>query len=445
MFLKRIQVPDFRVLKDVDITFEPEFSPRIFPLGSLNGGGKSTLLQLVFVLLSCSADPEKHYFIQNLLEEFEIEKNDSKKLIAKFHITDHNKTVEILFVAAKETHIDSIVRSTNILEKHIRYMFDELELVEEKQEEYHRLDEYINQLESSNYDRYTDLEIEHLENKIVACKTSLKDIHKQYSFKNEKLEKIFSILENINKKHICICNKQDNRFALLCEVKSSRDNIKISDVLSKISRKIYLAAPSTQIFLFASRESRKTLFKSFAKQNWYHTLLDNVRSKLPNFYTYEISTVDFIIEYFKSARDKDFKKAIETGEYGDAYKSIVKDLNSLLGNKKINIDTDLSGVNFKIERNGELKELYPEDLSHGELKRLSIYVWLKYKRIEDSIVLIDEIENALHPDWQYKIISDLAKWGKTNQYILATHSYELCQALTPAHVKELEPKLITEN
>jgi predicted ATP-binding protein involved in virulence len=47
MHLQRIQVPDFRVLKDVDISFEKEFTPRIFPLGSQNGGGKSTLLQLI--------------------------------------------------------------------------------------------------------------------------------------------------------------------------------------------------------------------------------------------------------------------------------------------------------------------------------------------------------------------------------------------------------------
>jgi hypothetical protein len=43
MHLLRIQVPDFRVLKDVDITFEKEFSPRIFPLGSQNGGGKDLI------------------------------------------------------------------------------------------------------------------------------------------------------------------------------------------------------------------------------------------------------------------------------------------------------------------------------------------------------------------------------------------------------------------
>ena len=51
MHLQRVQVPDFRVLKDIDITFEKDFFPRIFPLGSLNGGGKSTLLQLIFILL----------------------------------------------------------------------------------------------------------------------------------------------------------------------------------------------------------------------------------------------------------------------------------------------------------------------------------------------------------------------------------------------------------
>lgn len=49
MKLLRVQVPEFRVLKNVDITFEKEFIPNIFPLGSLNGGGKSTLLQLIFV------------------------------------------------------------------------------------------------------------------------------------------------------------------------------------------------------------------------------------------------------------------------------------------------------------------------------------------------------------------------------------------------------------
>lgn len=78
MHLLRVQVPDFRGLKDIDITFEKEFVPRIFPLGSQNGGGKSTLLQLIFVLLHCSVDEEKKPFLQDLLQGFKINEGDEK-------------------------------------------------------------------------------------------------------------------------------------------------------------------------------------------------------------------------------------------------------------------------------------------------------------------------------------------------------------------------------
>ena len=82
MHLQRIQVPDFRVLKDVDITFEKEFVPSIFPLGSLNGGGKSTLLQLIFVLLHCSNDPDKIIFLKNIINGFKIHRNSEKRVLS---------------------------------------------------------------------------------------------------------------------------------------------------------------------------------------------------------------------------------------------------------------------------------------------------------------------------------------------------------------------------
>ena len=98
MKLQRVQVPDFRVLKNVDISFEKDFVPNIFPLGSQNGGGKSTLLQLIFVLLHCSGDSEKHEFIKNLLYGFEIDENSQKRVLAKFDIWDGEKTVNLEFV-----------------------------------------------------------------------------------------------------------------------------------------------------------------------------------------------------------------------------------------------------------------------------------------------------------------------------------------------------------
>jgi predicted ATP-binding protein involved in virulence len=107
MHLQRIQVPDFRVLKDVDITFEKEFVPRIFPLGSLNGGRKSTLLQLIFVLLHCSTNPDKIIFLKNILKYFKILKESDRRVLAIFDIWDGEKTVQLEFFSTK-IHMSNI-------------------------------------------------------------------------------------------------------------------------------------------------------------------------------------------------------------------------------------------------------------------------------------------------------------------------------------------------
>jgi predicted ATP-dependent endonuclease of OLD family len=236
-------------------------------------------------------------------------------------------------------------------------------------------------------------------------------------------------------------NKNQQEEVLLCSFKNI-DIGKAETFFKDLSNLIFLAAPSTQVFQFLSEESKKLLFKEQDGSQKYQLSLQAAKSSLKGLFTYDFLAVDTLIEYFKAVRDKDFQEALETGEYGNAYKSLINELNLILNNKKIGLEPDLSGVTFKLDNNGTSTKLYPEDLSHGELKRLSIYMWLKFHNIKNAIVLMDEIEIAFHPDWQYQIISDLKEWEPSNQYILATHSYELCQALTPAHVKELEPKLI---
>jgi predicted ATP-dependent endonuclease of OLD family len=208
--------------------------------------------------------------------------------------------------------------------------------------------------------------------------------------------------------------------------------------LTELSDKVFLAAPSTQVFLFLSNKSRKSLFDN---KSLYQSALLNINSILSGLFTYDFLATDILIKLFKSVRDQDFKEALKTGKYGNNYEKLLQDLDFLMHNKQINLKDDFNGLTFTLDRFNESVELYPEDLSHGELKRLNIYVWLKYKNIEDSIVLMDEVDLALHPDWQYKITTDLVEWSPSNQYILATHSYEVCEALTPSHVKTLKPKL----
>lgn len=370
MHLLRVQVPDFRGLKDIDISFEKDFIPKIFPLGSQNGGGKSTLLQLIFVLLHCAVDDDKKQFLANLLQGFKIYDGEDKRVLAIIDIWDGGKIVKLEFYSRKKSDI-----LEDIFEEDIK------------------------------------------SRDIIICD--------------------YSNAKQFNK-------NQDPNTELICHFNDlTKDETKL--FLRKISSKIFLAAPSTQVFLFLPPDSRKQLFSNSSNRDKnYYGILEYARDKLPGLFTYKFLAVELLIKSFLDARDRDFKEAIKTGHYGNSYQALIKELNLLLANKRINLNEDFAGVNFKLDNNGETIELYPEDLSHGELKRLSIYMWLKSRYIEDAIVLMDEVEIAFHPDWQYQIISDLKEWTPSNQYILATHSYALCEALTPAHVKEIEPKLIKQ-
>jgi len=442
MHLLRVQVPDFRGLKNIDITFEKDFVPKIFPLGSQNGGGKSTLLQLIFVLLHCSVDEDKQNFLQNMLQGFKISDREQKRVLAIIDIWDGEKIVEIEFFSYKDSFFKELLTSDSkeesIHEAHLSFsILAQLKLLKDK----------IYQLEAKNI----SIQNQQFNPVFTRNEQEIAMLNQECRQIEERCQNVIEYLASKNMTYICnysssrnLNDKRDE--ALLYHFNNvDIDMKKANYFLWRLSSKIFLAAPSTQIFLFLPPNSRKLLFGNSSNGDInYYTILEAARSELNGLFTYDFLAVELLIESFKAARDRDFREAIKTGNYGNNYQSLIKELNLLLGNKRININEDLLGVNFQLYNNGETIELYPEDLSHGELKRLSIYIWLKSRNIEDAIVLMDEIEIALHPDWQYQITSDLKEWAPSNQYILATHSYALCEALTPAHVKEIEPKLIKQ-
>jgi predicted ATP-binding protein involved in virulence len=490
MHLLRVQVPDFRGLKNIDITFEKDFFPSIFPLGSLNGGGKSTLLQLIFVLLHCSVAQDKKPFLENLLKGFKIADGKDQRVLAIIDIWDGVKIVKLSFVCVRNDtsfEILPILKNANEGSNYSKLTFSMLTKIESiknviarTEEELRELKKFINEyLELTKPFSKSNREIEwkltlaimgtkkisqigqklgcdfssiidssaSLEEFILEVLKKSQSQLEQYYHEEQELntssQQVMKILEVAKLRYIlsyATDDSENKNEVLLCNI----DNLNINEAeffLNRLSENIFLAAPASQVFLFLSRGTRNLLFKNSDINNYYSEL-DSAKSQLPSFFTYDFFLVDLLIESFEDARDRDFRKAIETGEYGNNYKTLKNDLNQMLVNKQINLDRDFGGVNFQLDKNGETIELYPEDLSHGELKRLSIYIWLKSRNIEDAIVLMDEVEIAFHPDWQYQIISDLKEWAPSNQYILATHSYALCEALTPAHVKEIEPKLI---
>ena len=471
MHLQRVQVPDFRVLKDVDITFEKDFNPRVFPLGSQNGGGKSTLLQLIFVLLHCSTNPDRLPALKNLLSDFHLREGEDKRVLAIIDIWDGEKVVKLEFFICSDTFTDQIFDYTNGFNEEDKLRFSTIIKLEDIQQQISKF---------SNEEKELDDILHQLEYRLSVTKTSKifpVDLKKQLSnlginfqdmnadfldlaslniiSKEAKLqlsnqqhgkrlmaemyyfyvEGMIRYLNSVNIEYITVDSSRSE--ALLCHIENISMDI-AEKFLTELSNKVFLAAPSTQVFLFLSKASKKSLLKNC---NDYYADLTRMSSNLSGLVTYDFLAVKIIIDAIQRAGQLDFEVARSTGEYGNNYKKLLKDLNFLLYDKQINITSDLSGLTFTKNESGNKIELETEDLSHGELKRLSTYIWLKHKNIEDAIVLMDEVDLALHPDWQYRIPTDLVEWEPSNQYILATHSYEVCEALTPSHVKILKPKL----
>ncbi|POZ53994.1 AAA family ATPase [Methylovulum psychrotolerans] len=448
MRLVRVQVPEFRALKDVDITFEPNFYPQVFPLGSLNGGGKSTLLQLIFVLLHCTADEERHPFIANMLDKAIIPEGQTSNILAKFELLEGDKKIELEFTLCndgylRELDIDPIFNKEMVsfgIFARQAWLIKSLGKSEEElwEEFYHSIPN------ESGGDSHPDSEI------------SIGQMESEFEYTIKEREYFQPLIKNIKKSLIaknqfCITSFYSKQaLGLICNFSGSKKDIK--EILTSVSKRIFLSAPSTQIYLFLNQNDKQQLFKrkinpiiSYRNEN-YEQAIEKSKGILPNFLTYDVFATDTLVHLIETARNQDFKTLVDTGTNGLTYQKTIEELNALTRDKTVLPLLDdkaaIIGVVFKTP---EGTDIYPEDLSHGELKRLSLYVWLKLLIPQDeNIILMDEIENGLHLDWQYTIVRDLLDWGKTNQYILATHSYELCTALTPAHVKEIELKPIAQ-
>ena len=105
-------------------------------------------------------------------------------------------------------------------------------------------------------------------------------------------------------------------------------------------------------------ETRKLLFKKSNSGNKnYYSELEKAKKRLTNFFTYDFFSTDLLIELLANARDNDFEELNKNGSYGDSYKKLIKELNSVLTNKKIVTNKDLTEISFKQEDTDIIQEI----------------------------------------------------------------------------------------
>jgi len=98
---------------------------------------------------------------------------------------------------------------------------------------------------------------------------------------------------------------------------------------------------------------------------------------------------------------------------------------------------------------GIIEDLRLEQLSDGYRTTLALVMDLARRMAQtnphldeplqaEAIVLIDEIELHLHPDWQQKILPDLLKTFPQTQFIVTTHSHQVLTTVKKENIYILE-------
>jgi energy-coupling factor transporter ATP-binding protein EcfA2 len=480
MYVEKIEIPAFRVLRDVVLEFGEVYDPQIFPIGSENGGGKSTLLQLVFALLHCSAEPSRHPYLKNLLAS-DSYASDEERMVARLTIKIDDESHVLKFVSLNNVFL---ARKLDVPPQLGFDSWDTLRIIRKSIErdvaelEDHQLnansipagppDQKIQQGEILHFMRSGAIQTAALKaqnigelqayysSEIAKLRRTLEDsvlLKKTLESDIERIAGLFIAHDyKLITTHAYHTPKGWERRALVGHV-PGQSTSRTEELLLAVASSVYLLGPSNQQYIFLGKRDRRALLapapiQAEGKKNpprpqiKYMTKLAEAERAMTGFFAYDWLSVEPLVQLFASARDEDFKGVVKTGNYGQSYATILREVNALLIGKQVRPLEDLSGVEFVVMGSGGREtKLSPEDLSQGELKRLMIYAWLRANKAVDALVLIDEIEASFHPDWQVGIVRDLQEWAPKNQYLLATHSYELCQALTPRHVRELQPRL----
>jgi len=175
-----------------------------------------------------------------------------------------------------------------------------------------------------------------------------------------------------------------------------------------------------------------------------------------NNFSSNISFDDFF-EWFRNTEDYENELIRDKNDYNirlDALESIRKTLEIFLPKYNSPRVRRQPREQLVFKDNGHLLEI--ANLSHGErltfaivgdiIRRLSIAnPSLKNPCIGKGLVLIDEIEQHLHPSWQRTIIFNLRKAFPNIQFIITTHSPQVLSNVQRENVFILEEFKLVKN
>jgi predicted ATPase len=226
---------------------------------------------------------------------------------------------------------------------------------------------------------------------------------------------------------------------------------------------VHTVKSTNKDLLFSTSKQKKGLEKLAITDE---DLNESVFSKFKDEYSYkEIATVRKAIErlYIYESLDLSPHSKMRMPVMASAATVLKEDgsnlaqvLNTLKNNYRVvyqKISTALQAINPAFEEisfnllggNMELmlgeqglnRAIHARHISDGTLKFLCVLCLLHNPALHNSVLVIDELENALHPDMQHYLMAELHQQAHA-QYIVATHSPLLVDGAQPQQLRIVE-------
>jgi predicted ATP-binding protein involved in virulence len=124
----------------------------------------------------------------------------------------------------------------------------------------------------------------------------------------------------------------------------------------------------------------------------------------------------------------------------EAYSKMREVINKMFEDLNMQIEFDRMDKDKNVYfRNSQYNNITLKDLSGGERTILTKILPLYLHDYKDGVILIDEPETSLHPNWQFQIIELYKKIAErnNNQFIIATHSPQIVASIEQESLRVL--------
>lgn len=384
-----------------------------------NGCGKTTILELIFNLLSTAPrSGHKSNIAKIKFKKFVIKFEDQVKIIAKrdkaklgsytFMIKENNEIIhKIKLKADSENKIiiredednELLDQMLNYIEKmnlSIHYLTDKRELYSESE---HSRDKYRRNHHVPPYEYYeSENKEDELEESIRSLESWLKrNVLRNSTVGQRNIQSIYlDLIKRVSTQQEMDISK-DHLMKLITKFVSVREETKKFSKYGLLPR---LNTEEIEQFLSGLHEKNFRLI-----YNILEPYVDGLRTKLDSLYDTQ-KTIEFLIstvnDYFPN---KQLKYAVQKG--------------------------------FSIYSRDTQEQIEFSMLSSGERQLLLLFTNIIISSSKASIFIIDEPEISLNVKWQRKLIKTLLEFSKKSkvQYLISTHSIELLTKYKTAVVK----------